>query len=99
MVLGPGLVLVLAGEMKGRRIPEIMLMTLFRDLSKKADQFDDRPYFCKIYLLLFVDGHFFHLITLFNLVDDFDAFNHFAEAGMVSVEVCRIVAAVANEKL
>ena len=41
---------------------------------------------------LFNDFHLRHLITLTNLVDDIQTFYHAAEARVVAVEVCCIVA-------
>jgi hypothetical protein len=48
---------------------------------------------------LFHNLHLRHLITLTNLVYHVQSFNHAAEARVVAVEVCSVVARVANEEL
>ena len=53
---------------------------------------------CKIHFLL-VQNDFFHHITGFDPVDDVQALDHLTEAGMHPVEMGRMVAAVADEKL
>jgi hypothetical protein len=45
------------------------------------------------------DDDFFYFITLADLVNYLQAFYHFPKAGMLAVQVSRIPAAVANEKL
>ena len=40
-----------------------------------------------------------NFVTLLNLVNHFQAFHHFPEASVVTVEMGRVVATVANEKL
>lgn len=51
-------------------------------------------------ILFFIDyHHFLHHISRLDLVDDFKSFIHFAETGVVAVEVFGVVAVVADEKL
>jgi hypothetical protein len=49
--------------------------------------------------LYFKDYHFFHYITLTNLIDHLKTFVNFPEDGMVAVEVFGVFAAVADEEL
>jgi hypothetical protein len=51
------------------------------------------------FLAFLLDKHFQDLIPLANIIDHIEAFHHFAEAGMVAIQVGRILAAVANEEL
>ena len=50
-------------------------------------------------MLSFYDDDLVDLVTLNNIVDDVDTFNHFAKASVVAVQVRGIVAAVADKKL
>jgi hypothetical protein len=48
---------------------------------------------------IFQNRNLIDLIALANRIDHFQAFDDFSEAGMVSVQMCCIVPAVADEKL
>ena len=52
-----------------------------------------------VLLFYFADNNFLHYITLADLVDYIKAFVYFSEDSMVTIKMCCILAAVANEKL
>ncbi len=54
---------------------------------------------CVLLIILFLNNYFFNFIAWLYLVNYIKAFNHTAEAGMHTVKVRCIIAAMADKKL
>lgn len=52
-----------------------------------------------LFCLLIDDFYGVDAVVLADIINNIYTFNHFAEARMVSIEMCRVIARMANEKL